>query len=110
MHRCRQLATVCGYGSGFTPAASRNDETSRLARGLEHGGIERRAGLLARPDHELKCREIALAGLERRGQQRLALLTRRLESAGEHQRVTEHHHAIVGPEIEMTDPELLIDQ
>src|SRR4029077_19970106 len=79
----------------------------RLARGLEHRGVERRAGLLAGPDHELEGREIALAGFQRARQQRLALRAGRLDAAGEHQRMAEHHHAVGGPEVEVPDPQLL---
>src|ERR1700731_966917 len=38
---------------------------SSLARGLEHGGIERLARPLAGPDHELEGQEIAFAAIER---------------------------------------------
>src|ERR1044071_3641948 len=79
-----------------------------LARGLEHRGVEGRAGLLAGPNHELEGREIALAGVQRAGQQRLALLAGRLDAAGKHQRMAEHHHAVGGPEVEVPDPQLLV--
>ncbi len=54
--------------------------------------------------------EIALAGVERGAEQRLALLAGGFDAAGQHQRVAEHHDAFVGPEIEMADPQLLVDQ
>src|SRR5262249_18771278 len=45
----------------------------RLASGLEHGGLERLAGTLAGPDHELERRIVALAGIERGREQHFAL-------------------------------------
>ena len=67
-------------------------------------------GGLAGPDHELEGREIALAGIERGDEQRLALPAGGLDAAGQHQRVAEHHHAFLGPQVEMADPQLLVDQ
>src|SRR4051812_46719173 len=79
-------------------------EALRLARRLEHCGVQRLAGGLAGPDHELERREIALAAFESARQQRLALLARGLDPAREHQRVAEHHHAVLGPQVEVADP------
>jgi hypothetical protein len=56
---------------GRPPA--RLDGGLRLPLSVEHGGIQRRARRLARPHHELEGREIPLAGIERGGEQRLAL-------------------------------------
>src|SRR5712671_3930764 len=79
-----------------------------LALGLEHGGVERLARLLARPDHELEGREIALAGVERGSEHCLALPARRVDPAGQHQGVPIHDQAVLGPEVEMPDPHLLV--
>ncbi len=77
---------------------------SRLARGLEHGGIHRFARGLAGPDHELKCREVTLAGIERGAEHRLALPVRRGDPAGKNQRMAEHDDAVLRPDVEMSDP------
>src|ERR1043166_4267219 len=84
--------------------------TLRLARGLEHRGVERLARVFAGPDHELKGLEIALAGLERCIEQRLALPAGALAPPRERHRRAEHDDAVVGPHVEMADPELLVDQ
>src|SRR5436309_11926845 len=65
--------------------------SSGLARGLEHRRLERVARRLAGPDHELERRIIALAGIERGRQQRLALPPGCFHAAGEHERVPIHH-------------------
>src|ERR1700693_727619 len=83
---------------------------SSLACGLEHGGIEGLAGSLAGPDHELEGREIALAAIERGPQQSFALPARGFHAARQDQRVPVHHDAVLGPQIEMPDPHLLVDQ
>src|ERR1700752_3794212 len=80
----------------------------RLSLGLEHGGGERLTRGLVRPDHELEGREVALAGVERGSEQRLALPARGFDPAGEHQRVAIHDEAVLGPEVEMPDPHLLV--
>src|SRR4029079_11680116 len=85
-------------------------EALSLARRLEHRRVERLAGGLAGPDHELERWEIALAAFERARQQRLALLARGLAPAGENQLMAEHHHAVLGPQVEMADPQLLVDE
>src|SRR5262249_55537283 len=82
----------------------------RLPLGVEHGGIKRSARRLARPHHELESGEIPLAGVERRPQQRLALPPRGFDAAGEHQCVSIHDEPVLGPQIEMSDPHLLVDQ
>src|SRR5581483_10633599 len=80
------------------PGASRR---SRLAFRLEHGGGERLPALLAGPDDVLEGLVVALAGLERRLQQGLALV-RRGERAVQHQALPEHDEAFVRPQIEVT--------
>src|ERR1700688_3982512 len=81
-----------GRGSGRSGASS-------LARGLEHGGVERLAGSLAGPDHELEGREIALAGVRRRPQQRSASRPRGSHAARQYQRVPIHYDAILRPQV-----------
>src|SRR6266436_861114 len=80
-----------------------------LSLGLEHGGIERLARRLTGPDYELKGGKITLAGVERSAEQALALATGGLHPAGEHEGVTVHDETVRKPEIEMADPQLLID-
>src|SRR5215475_1700568 len=82
----------------------------RLPLRLEHGGVERLARGLAGPDHELEGREVALAGVERGAQERFALPARGFDAAGQHQRVPVHDQPVLGPEVEMPDPHLLVDQ
>src|SRR5262245_38471745 len=74
----------------------------RLALGLEHGGVERLARRLARPDHELEGGKVALAGIERGGEQCLALPAGGFDAAGEHQRVAVHDQAVLDPEVEVS--------
>src|SRR5690242_4743555 len=72
-----------------------------LARGLEQNGVERLGRALAGPDHELKCLEVALAGIERGAERRLALRARGGHAAGEEQRVAVHHQPVGEPDVEM---------
>src|SRR5262249_50632378 len=92
------------------PGPSGWGERLRLARGLEHGGVERLARRLAGPDHELERWIISFAGVERGREQRLALPAGGLDAPGEQQRVPVHDQAVLDPEIEMPDPHLLVDQ
>src|SRR6516164_4785377 len=87
-----------------------NGATLRLAVRLEHGRVERGARRLSRPDHELKSRKIALAGVERSIEQRLALATGGFDTTGEHQGVPVHEQTVLDPMVEMANPQLLIDQ
>src|SRR6266487_4537701 len=82
----------------------------RLPLSVEHGGVERLARRLARPDDELEGGEVPLAGIERGREQRLALPARRLDAAGQHQRVAVHDQPVLNPQVEMPDPHLLVDQ
>src|SRR5215468_1171918 len=75
-----------------------------LPLGLEHGGVERLTRRLARPDHELEGRKVAFAGIERGGEQRLALPAGGFDPAREHQRMAVHDQTVLGPQIEMPDP------
>src|SRR5437588_9974993 len=84
-------------------------EVSGLAGGVEHGGIHGFARGRAGPDHELECLEVALTGVERRVEQRLALFARGFDAARQHQRIAEHHQTLARPQVEMADPQLLID-
>src|ERR1700722_2874412 len=76
----------------------------RLALGVEHRGAHRFGRRLAGPDHELEGGKVALAGVERAHQHDLALRGRGGHPARQHQRLTVHDHAGVGPDIEMPDP------
>src|SRR5690349_1647713 len=73
----------------------------RLSLRLEHGGVERLARGLAGPDHELEGREVALAGIERGAEQRLALPARGFDPAGQHQRMAVHDQPVLRPQIEV---------
>src|SRR5260221_11949997 len=83
---------------------------SRLSRGLEHDGIQRLAGALAGPHHELEGLVVAFAGIERDAEHRLALAIGRSDAGGEHDGMAEHDDTVIEPSVEMPDPELLIDQ
>ena len=76
----------------------------RLALGVKHRGAHGFRGGLAGPDHELERRVIALAGVERAHQHSLALRGLGGHPARQHQRLSVHDHAGVGPDIEMPDP------
>src|SRR3984957_7513423 len=93
-----------------TARAGRAEPDSRLSRRLEHDGIERPAGALARPHHELEGLVVAFAGIERDAEHRLALRVGCGDAGGEHDGVAEHDDAVFEPGIEMADPELLVDQ
>src|SRR6266540_6298863 len=95
--------------AGAASTSTSNSSGLRLAGGLEHGGFERFAGALARPDDELERRVIALAGIKGVRQQHLALPPRGFDAARKHERMTKHHEPIVGPEIEVPDPHLGVD-
>src|SRR5262249_7366995 len=82
----------------------------RLALRLEHGGVERLARRFARPAHKLEGGEIALAGIERGAEQRLALPARGIDATGQHQRMPVHDQPVLTPQVEMPDPHLLVDQ
>src|SRR5215510_3736368 len=95
------------FESGGSPALRL---ALRLPLGLEHGGVERLARRLSRPDHELERRKVALAGIERGGEQCLALPAGGFDAAGEHQRMAIHDQAVLDPEVEVSDPHLFVDQ
>src|ERR1700692_3247308 len=82
----------------------------RLPGGLEQARFQRLAGTLARPKHELERLVMAFAGIERDAEQGLALGVRCRDAAGEDKGVTEHDDAVIDPDIEMSDPELFIDE
>src|SRR5947199_898928 len=90
--------------------AVRLGAASGLALCLEHGGVECLARRLASPDHELKCGKIALAAIKRGAEQGFALATGRINAAREHEGVAIHGETVGGPEIEMANPHLLIDE
>src|SRR5690606_23060669 len=83
-------------------------KVSGLAFGLEHRRDESLAAILAGPDDELEGLIVALAGLERGAQQRLAL-TLGGDGAVEHEALAEHDQAFASPDVEMAEPALLVD-
>src|SRR5262249_24362948 len=82
----------------------------RLPRGLEHGRVERLAGALAGPYHELEGLVVTFAGIERDTEHRLALRVGCGDTGGEHDGVAKHDDTVIEPGVEMADPELLVDQ
>src|SRR5262245_29837567 len=98
---------VRGSSLRVTPAVV---ASLRLPLRVEHGGVERLARRLARPDDELEGGEVALAGVECGCEQRLALPARRFDAAGKHQRVAIHDQSVLNPQVEMPDPHLLVDE
>ncbi|GCC47900.1 hypothetical protein chiPu_0031990, partial [Chiloscyllium punctatum] len=99
------------YGSRLKAGTTLNMRIPlRLALGIEHRRRHRLGGRLAGPHHELERRIVALAGVDRIDHHRLALRGGGGEAAGQHQRLAMHHHAGVGPQIEMADPQLFVDR
>src|SRR5690606_11706222 len=84
--------------SGRRPFSSRALISAAALR-LEHHVGQRLARIGARPDDELEGRIVALARLQRRGQQHLDLLAGRLGAAGEQQRLPEHDRALLLPQV-----------
>src|SRR5438105_6827681 len=104
------IIEMAGTGPAMTNTITSTQARLRLAVGLEHHRVDRLARRLAGPDHELECRVMAFAGVGGGRQHRLALLGGCGRPAGEDQRLAEHHQARLEPEVEMPDPELLVDQ
>src|SRR5262249_35938086 len=73
----------------------------RLPLRLEHGGVERFARGLARPDDELEGGKVTLAGIERGREQRLALPARRHHPPRPREGVAGHHLTVLGPGVRM---------
>src|SRR5687767_10699839 len=82
--------------------------TSGLALGLEHRRGERLAAFPAGPDYKLEGLIVALARLERGAQQRFTLCGRG-NGAIQHEALAEHDEALLRPQIEVPEPELLVD-
>src|SRR5215218_8074053 len=80
-----------------------------LALCFEQDRVESLAGGLTGPDHELERLEISLAGFDRDPQHGFALSVGRISSARQQQGMAEHHHVFRAPQVEMPDPELLVD-
>src|SRR5690606_21747929 len=83
---------------------------SSFAYRFEHDLAERVRGALASPYHELEGLIVEIAGIGGRAQQRLALLRADFSPARQQVRIAEQHHALVIPDVEMADPELLVDE
>src|SRR6476661_7485533 len=81
-----------------------------LAGGLEHGSVEGFARRLSGPYRELEGWIVALAGVQRRREERLALAAGSLYPTGQYQRMPVHDDAVLDPKVEMSDPHLLIDE
>src|SRR3954464_4848395 len=97
----------------FRAGSERPDRASAglsLASGLEHGSVQGFARRLSGPYRELEGRIVALAGVQRRREERLALPAGSLYPAGQYQRMAIHHDAVLDPKVEMSDPHLLIDE
>ena len=65
---------------------------------------------LSGPYRELEGRIVALAGVQRRGEERLALPTGSLDPTGQYQRMPVHDDAVLDPKVEMSDPHLLVNE
>src|SRR5690606_41038997 len=81
---------------------------SGLPFGLEHGRGQGLAAVLARPDDELEGLVVALTSLERGAEQGLALALGG-DGAVEHEALTEHDQTFARPNVEMSEPKLLVD-
>src|ERR1700723_1732298 len=99
------LRPMAGPGKTWSRYAARYCCRLRFARGFEQGRVHGFACRFGGPDDVLEGREIALARIERAAEYRLALPIRGGDAAGQHQRVTEHHHAVDLPDVEVTDPQ-----
>src|SRR5450756_2956846 len=109
-----QNRSVTAYGSRLKAGTTLNmwkqrTKILRLALGIEHRRTHGLGRGLAGPDYELERRVIALAGVDGADQHGLALRGGGGEAAGQHQRLAVHDHAGVGPDVEMPDPQLLVD-
>ena len=62
------------------------------------------------PDDKLEGLEIALTCFDSGDQQALDLLDVGIGAAGQQQRLAKHDEAFVAPQIEMADPQLLVDR
>src|SRR5262249_6086589 len=82
---------------------------SGLSGDFEHPRVERFTSGFSRPNDELEGRNVALTGAERVRQEGLALLAGNLNAASKNQSMPVHHQAILIPEVEMSDPQLLVD-
>src|SRR5215216_8123147 len=81
----------------------------RFARCFEHGGVHRLARARARPHDELEGLVVAFASIDGGVEQHFALTAGGLDAAGEHECVAKHDHAVLAPQVEMAEPELLVD-
>src|SRR3990170_6873369 len=90
-------------------AAGRRGSVSCLSLRLEHRGGERIFRRLARPQYELEGLIIALAGLKGSLKKRLALADMGV-GACEQKSVAVEQEAVFLPQVEMAEPELLVDQ
>src|SRR6516165_1497725 len=97
------------HGPALSPACAAADE-SRFARCFEHRGLHRLARGFASPNHELESRIVALAGVKRAAEHGFALPTGSGDAAGENQRVAKHDYTVLHPDVEVPDPQLLVDQ
>src|SRR5271163_2117577 len=91
------------------PQERERGNPSRVAVGLEHREIERFLGAAAGPEDELERLIMFLARRERRVDDRAALQIAGLRAASEAMGVAEHDDVLLAPEIEMAQPQLLVD-
>src|ERR1700722_20035146 len=97
---------ACGQRTASTSGRSQ----SRTPRRFKHCGVHRLASGLACPHHELECWEVALTRIERSTEHCLALPNRSAAAAGKNKRIAKHYHAAPRPDIEVTDPQILVDE
>src|SRR4051812_18733022 len=100
---------VTRYASRIGASLVRDDRKLRLTHRVKHRGVHGFRRALACPHHELERREVAFTGVDSTGEHRFALRSGGSEPARQHQRLAVHHHAGAGPQIEMANPQLLVD-
>src|SRR5574337_1814687 len=94
----------------LAPAPARGENRSGRTLGLEGGEGDRLLRLAIGPHHELKRLVEGLAGGDRRSDHRAALRVARRRPASQTQRVAEHDEVLSAPQVEMADPQLLVDE
>src|SRR5271154_7481622 len=91
------------------PSASPPTGASGDPLGLERGEGDRLSRSAIGPQDELERLEIGFAGVDGRFHYRAALHVARRRAARQTQGVAEHHHVLLGPQVEMAEPQLFVD-
>ena len=80
------------------------------ALGFKHDRADRLGSGFAGKDDKLKSLVVAFACAHRAGENSLTLMAVQLGPAGEQNGMPEHDHSVARPNVEVPDPELLIDE